>query len=151
MYVHKNTKYLAKYSIIELNIKGITMWGYSYAVLHFAGDRIAKSDSSGLSSVAVAVITFAVTFIVSVTATAIITFIVAYVCVKRTFEKANNTHNPNEPMPQEKVLYEQVLYEQVCIPSKTVTKNDLELQPNPAYGTSHTVTGDTNPAYEICK
>ena len=146
MYVHKYTKYLAKYSIIELNIKCITMWGYSYAVLHFAGDRTAKSDSSGLSSVAIAVITFAVTFIVSVTATAIITFIVAYVCVKRTFEKANNTHNLNEPMAQEKVLYEQV-----CIPSKTVTKNDLELEPNPAYGTSHTVIGDTNPAYEICK
>ena len=73
------------------------------------------SDSLGLSTGAV-VITFAVTSIISVTATAIITFIVAYVCVKRTFEKANNTHNPNEPMPQEKVLYEQV-----CIPSKTVT------------------------------
>ena len=85
------------------------------------------------------------TFIVSVTATAIITFIVAYVCVKRTFEKANNTHNPN-PMLQEKVLYEQV-----CIPSKTIIKNDLELQPNPAYGTSHKEVMDTNPAYEICK
>ena len=87
-----------------------------------------------------------VTFIVSVTATAIITFIVAYVCVKRTFEKANNIHNPIDPMPQEKVLYEQV-----CIPSKTVTKNDLELQPNPAYGTSCKVVMDTNPAYESCK
>ena len=104
------------------------------------------SGSSGLSSVAVAVITFAVTFIVSVTATAIITFIVAYVCVKRTFEKANNTHNPNEPMPQEKVLYEQV-----CIPRKTVTKNDLELQHNPAYRTSCMVVMDTNAAYESCK
>ena len=49
-------------------------------------------------------------------------------------------------MPQEKVLYEQV-----CIPSKTVTKNDLELQPNPAYGTSSKVVMDTNPAYESCK
>ena len=87
-----------------------------------------------------------VTFIVSVTATAIITFIVAYVCVKRTFEKANNTHKPTDPMPQEKVLYEQV-----CIPSKTVTKNDLELQPNPAYGTSCKVAMDTNPAYESYK
>ena len=129
-------------------MKGIVLLRFSY-VLYFAGDRVldaAKSDCSGSSSVAVAVITVAVTFIVSVTATAIITFIVAYVCVKRTFEKANNTHNPNEPMPQEKVLYEQV-----CIPSKTVTKNDLELQPNPAYGTSYTVIGDINPAYEICK
>ena len=49
-------------------------------------------------------------------------------------------------MPQEKVLYEQV-----CIPSQTVTKNDLELQPNPAYGTSCMVVMDTNAAYESCK
>ena len=104
------------------------------------------SDSSGLSNGAAVAITFAVTFIVSVTATAIISFIVAYVCVKRTFKKANNTHNPNEPMPQEKVLYEQV-----CIPSKTVNKNDVELQPNPAYGTSCKVAMDTNPAYESYK
>ena len=115
-----------------------------YILLCFTGCE--SSDSSGLSTGAVVVITFTVTFIVSVTATAIITFIVAYVCVKRAFEKANNTHNPNDPMPQEKVLYEQV-----CIPSKTVTKNDLELQPNPAYGTSYKITMDTNPAYESCK
>ena len=107
------------------------------------------SDSSGLSTGAVVVITFTVTFIVSVTATAIITFIVAYVCVKRTLAKANNVinvHNPSESSPQEKVLYEQV-----CISSKTVTKNDLELQPNPAYGTSCKIAMDTNPAYESCK
>ena len=102
---------------------------------------------SGLSTVAVAVITFAVTFILTLTATAIITFIVAYVCVKRTLEKANNTSIPNEPVPQE----EKVVYEQVCLPSYTVTKNDLELQPNPAYGTSCKVVMDTNPAYETCK
>ena len=107
------------------------------------GDCTEASDNAGISSVVIAVM---VTFIVSVTATAIITFIVAYVCVKRTFEKANNTHNLNDPMPQEKVLYEQV-----CIPSKTVTKNDLELQPNPAYGTSSKVVMDINPAYESCK
>ena len=93
------------------------------------------------STVGVAIITFAVTFIVSVTATAIITFIVAYVCVKRTFEKANNTHNPNDPMPQEKVLYEQV------IPSSH--KNDVQLQTNPAYATSHKMAN--NPVYESCK
>ena len=107
------------------------------------GDCTEASDNAGISSVVIAVM---VTFIVSVTATAIITCIVAYVCVKRTFEKANNTNNPNDPMPQEKVLYEQV-----CIPSKTVTKNDLELQPNPAYGTSSKVVMDIIPAYESCK
>ena len=88
------------------------------------------------------------TFILTLTVTAIITFIVTYcVCVKRTFDKAN-TYNLKQqsPGPQEKVLYEQV-----CLPSHTVTKNDLELQPNPAYGTSHKVTMDNNPAYESCK
>ena len=117
--------------------------------IYFAGDRvqdIEMLENSELSSVAVVVITFAVTFIVSVTATAIITFIVAYVCVKRILEKtiANNaTHNPNDPILQEKILYEEV-----CQPSHT---NDLELQPNPAYGTSHEVVMDTDPAYESCK
>ena len=81
---------------------------------------IESSDSSGLSTGAVGVITL--------TVTAIITFIMTYcVCVKRTLEKANSTHNLIKQSPQEKVLYEQV-----CLPSHTVTKNDLELQPNPA-------------------
>ena len=107
------------------------------------------NEVSGLSTGVAFVITFAVTFIVSVTATAIITFIVAYVCVKRTLEKTivnNTTHNPKDPIPQEKMLYEEV-----CLPSHTVTKDDLELQPNPAYGTNHKVVMDTNPAYESYK
>ena len=108
---------------------------------------IEKSDDPRLSIGAVVIITFAVTFIVSVTVTAIITFIVAYVCVKRTLGKVN-THYPKHqsPDPQEKVLYEQV-----TLPSSIITKNDLELQPNPAYGISHKVIMDTNPAYESCK
>ena len=107
---------------------------------------IESSDSSGLSTVAVGVIASTVTFILTLTVTAIITFIVTYVCVKRTLEKANNAHNHNKQSPQEKIIYEEV-----CPPSSTVTKNDLELQPNPAYGTSHKVIMDTNPAYESCK
>ena len=103
---------------------------------------------SGLSTGTAIVIALAVTFILTLTVTAIITFIVTYVCVKRTLDKANNTHNlkHHSPGPQEKVLYEQVR-----LPSHTVTKNDLELQPNPAYGISHTVTMDTDPAYESYK
>ena len=103
------------------------------------------SDNSGISTGAAVVITFAVTFIVSVTATAIITFIMAYVCVKRTFEKAN-IHSYIEPSSQEKVLYEQV-----GPSSHTITRSNVELQPNPAYGTSCKVALDTNPAYESCK
>ena len=45
--------------------------------------------------------------------------------VKRTLEKTkanNTTHNPNDSISQEN-------YEEVCLPSHTVTKNDLEIQP----------------------
>ena len=61
-------------------------------------------------------------------------------------DKTNSAVNLRDqsPVPQEKVLYEQV-----CLPSQT--KNNLELQLNPAYGTSHKVIMDTNPAYESCK
>ena len=55
-------------------------------------------------------------------------------------------YNPKQQSTQEKVLYEQVKS-----PSSTITKNELELQPNPAYGISHKVTMDTNPGYESCK
>ena len=111
--------------------------------MYFTGNGI--SDDSE-STVGVAVITFTVTFILTLTATAIITFIVTYFCVKKTFEKANNVQKANNPIPQEKMLYEQV-----DLPSHTVTKNDLKLQPNPAYGTSHRMIMDSNPAYESCK
>ena len=109
----------------------------------FIGSSNQGGDDDSDNTVAVAVvITFAVTFIVSVTATAIITFIVAYVCVKRKFVNAN----PSNTLPQEKVLYEQVRPS-----SHSITKDDLELQPNPAYGTSHKVTMDATPAYESIK
>ena len=104
------------------------------------------SDDSEMSrsTVGVAIITFIVTFILTLTATAIITFIVTYRCVKKMFEKANNPHGSINPSPQEKVLYEQV------IPSShSITKNDVELQPNPAYATGHKMAD--NPVYESCK
>ena len=109
--------------------------------------HIANLRSHSLSTGAAVAITFAVTFILTLTVTAIITFIVTCICVKRTLDKGRTDYPKQQsPGPQEKVLYEQV-----CLPSQTVTKNDLELQPNPAYGTSHKVTMDTNPAYESCK
>jgi len=108
-------------------------------LLYFTDNR----GSDKCNSVSVGVITFAVTFIVSVTVTAIITFIVTYICVKRIFE---NTDKPNNQLLQEKVLYEEV-----SSPGHAITKNDLELQPNPAYGTSDKVIMGTNPAYESYK
>ena len=99
---------------------------------------MAESDSNSLSTGAVATITFVITFII-MTATAIVAVIVTYICVRRKLE------NPKSQSPQEKALYEQV-----DPPSHTITKEDLELQPNPAYGTSVKVVMDTNPAYESC-
>ena len=123
-----------------------------YVQLHIStglgDDESDETGSDSISAGAAAVITFTVTFIVSVTATAIITFIVTYHCVKRTFEKANviNAHNPIGVSPPEKVLYELV-----GPPTHTTTKNDQEMQRNPAYSLSHKVTMDTTPAYESCK
>ena len=77
------------------------------------------------------------TFIITLTANAIFTFMVMYICIKKQYEKTYNKQSP-----QDKASY----YEQVCLPSHTVTKDDVELQPNPAYGTSHEVIMDTNPA-----
>ena len=54
----------------------------------------------------------------------------------------------NEGTPQDNI--NKVLYEEVTSPSRT-SKNDVEVQQNPAYGTDHKVAMDTNPAYESYK
>ena len=98
--------------------------------------------SDSLSTGAVATITFTLTFIITLTVTAIVTFIVTYCCVKKKF---GIELKPNNQQPQETGLCELV------DPSnKTSTKEDFELQPNPAYGTSDKVIVYTNPAYESC-
>ena len=128
IYIHT---YIASYVVITIS-------SYANKILSLS------TGSDSLSTGAVVAITFIVTFIITLTAIAIVTFIVAYmICVKRKFESAFNHNNQSS---QEKVLYEQV-----SPTSQAITKNDLELQQNPAYGTSHKVTMDTNPAYESCK
>jgi len=102
------------------------------------GSDNSKSDS--LSTGAAVAVTFVVTFIITLTVTAIVTFIVTYVYVKTKFCVSI------KQSPQEKVLYEEV-----SSSSHTITKNELELQPNPAYDTNHKVIIDANPAYESCK
>ena len=66
-----------------------------------------------------------------------------YRYVKNQLERSNNGKSPQERTIQ--------VYDQVISSSHTVTKDDMELQPNPAYGTSDKVIMDTNPAYESCK
>ena len=106
----------------------------------YVTDNRASDDCNSI-----AIITFVVTFIVTLIVTAIITFIVTYICVKRIFE---STDKPNNQLLQEKVLYEKV---SSSSHTRTITKNDLELQPNPAYRTGNKVIMDTNPAYESHK
>ena len=92
-----------------------------------------------LSTKVAVAITFVITFILTLTIAAVITSIITYICVKRKFEK---TLQDLKNKQQKTVIYEQVG------PSN---KNDLELQPNPAYGTSQKVTMDVNPAYASFK
>ena len=105
--------------------------------------HIIQLDS--LSTGAAVSLTFLVTFIVTLIIDTVITFIVTYICVKRKFEKILQDHL------KDKQQNKTVLYEQIIPPNQTVAKNDVELQPNPAYGTSHKVTMDTNLAYESYK
>ena len=98
------------------------------------------SRSDILSTWAVAIMTFAVTLIVSVTATAIITFIVTLIYVKKKIEKV---YKPKSQSPQE------ALYEQIGSHHHTITKNEFELQQNPAYGLLRIV--DANPFYTNSK
>ena len=60
-----------------------------------------------------------------------------YYCIKKKF---GIEFKPNSQPPQETAFYEQV-----CPSDKTITKDDFELQPNPAYATDDK---DTNPAYK---
>ena len=101
-----------------------------------------ESDSGSLSTGDIVTITLSLTFILTLTATAIVTFIMTFICIKKKLEKEVNLKS--QP-PQEKALYEPI-----DLPSQNITKDDLELQYNPAYGTSHKVIMDTNPAYESC-
>ena len=103
--------------------------------------RTDGSDNCECTGTAI-VITCIVTFVVSVATASIITFIVTYLCLKRKFENVKY----QSPDAQHKVLYEEVSSH-----SNTITKSDLEMQENPAYGTHPKVIMDANPAYESCK
>ena len=97
------------------------------------------SDSDSLPVGAViAIVCVMIIFIV------MIIFVVGCIFVKRRFSSMPQDNTDKQPNA---VIYE----EPVCISSHTSNKADVKLQPNPAYGTSHSVVMDTNPAYESCK
>ena len=107
------------------------------------GSGTLSDSKSGDSSSSTEVVVAVVCIVTSVTVTAVITFIITYVFVKRKIESKND--------PKYQSTEEKVLYEQVSSPNSTITKKVLELQPNPAYGVSHEVNMDSNPAYESCQ
>ena len=96
-------------------------------------------DSSSLSTGAAVAIGCVITLLVSITVTAIVTAVIMYMLMKRKYEST----------PQDNT--NKVLYEEVTSSSHTTSKNDVELQQNPAYGTGSKVVMDTNPAYESYK
>ena len=105
---------------------------HSYIVLRKHG-VVLQLDS--LSTEAAVTITFVITFILTLIIATVIAFIITYICVKRKFEK----------------ILQGIKNKQQNKAVSTISKNNLELQPNPAYDTSHKVTMDTNPAYESYK
>ena len=81
--------------------------------------------------------------------TAIVTFVVTYIIfVKKNFTSVPQDTNDKQPTAKSNTI----IYEEPVGPSShTSNKANVQLQPNPAYGTSDKVIMDTNPAYESCK
>ena len=105
-----------------------------------------SSDSNSQSTGAVVAIA-CVTFIVTLIATAIITFLVTYIFIKKKFTDITQDTTGKQPIATTNAI----VYDTVDLPGKKSDEVGLELQPNPAYGTSHKVIMDTNPVYESCK
>ena len=90
------------------------------------------------------IIAFAVILVLCIIITALITFIVTCVCVKRKYKRGYADH------PKSQSTHEKISYDTVGQSGGTITKRDLELHPNPAYGSGSKMTMDTNPAYKTC-
>ena len=103
-----------------------------------------SSDSDSLFTGTTLTIGCVVTFIVTLIVTAIITFFVTYTCVKRKFSQYTNGK-------QTVATTNALVYDTVGEPNLKSKGADLELQQNPAYGTSHKMIMDTNPVFESCK
>ena len=97
--------------------------------------------TGSLSTEVAVAITFVITFILTLIIATVITAIITFICVKRKFDR----------IFKDKEQSKTVLYEQVGPSNRTIAKSDVELQANPAYGVSHEVIMDTNPAYESYK
>ena len=100
---------------------------------------------SNLSTGVAVAISCVVTFVVTSTVSAIITFFVTYTCVKRKFNDITQDTSGKQPVSTANTI----VYDTVDLSSSN--KGALEVQPNPAYGTSHKLVMDANPAYDSYK
>jgi len=111
---------------------------------HASGGCSAPGLDSNSVSTGAAVAACVVIFIVTLIVTAIITFVVTYTCVKKKLTGITQHTSGRQPANT-------IAYDTIVSPSQTSDKGGLEMQPNPAYGTSHKVVMDANPAYESYK
>ena len=91
--------------------------------------KVLCNNVGSLSTEVAVATTFVMTFILTLIIATIITAIITYICVKQKFERIIQDLKNKE---QGKI----VLYEQVGPSNQAITKDGLELQPNPVYGTS---------------
>ena len=111
---------------------------------HAPGGCSAEGLDSNSVSTGVAVAACVVIFTVTLFVTAIVTFVVTYICVKKKLTSITQH-------PSGKQSTNTIVYDTVSPPSQKSNKRGLEMQPNPAYGVSHKVVMDANPAYESYK
>lgn len=88
------------------------------------------------------IIAFVVILVLCIIIAVLLTFIVTCICARRRYKRAYADHSRS---PQEKTSYETV-----GNTSGTITKDQLELHPNPAYGSGSKMTMNSNPAYKTC-
>lgn len=109
----------------------------TYDICIYVGTESDSSDSGLLSfaSDLVIIIAFAVILVLCIIITALIMFIVMCVCIRRKYKSAFASQPEKSP------------YHTV---DQSITKNDLDLHPNPAYAAGDNMTMNSNPAYKTC-
>ena len=100
---------------------------YTYRYMHVTTylHNLCNIQLGSLSTAVAIAITFVITFILTLIIATVITSIITHIYDKRKFEKILQDYKNEQ---QNKAVF----YEQVGPSNKIVSKNDLELQPNPA-------------------
>ena len=91
---------------------------------------------------------FAVILVLCIIITALITFIVMCICIRRTYKRSSYAYDSNA----QSSLSSKPSYQPANVGQSdgTITKNEVGLHPNPAYGANEKMNMNSNPAYKIC-